>query len=89
MADEAMASDGVLGGGESGKPDHDAADDAERECVKVGADCDDRVVANALQPVDDSAGPDEVSARPFAITGTCSPRVMGRRPSGGRIISPE
>jgi hypothetical protein len=36
-----MASDGVLGGCESGEPDHDAADDAERECVEVGADCDD------------------------------------------------
>jgi hypothetical protein len=69
MADEAMASDGVLGGGESGKLDHDAADDAERECVKVGADCDDRVVANALQPVDDSAGPDEVSAHPSQLQG--------------------
>ena len=68
MADEAMASDGVLGGVVIGLAGL-AADDAERECVKVGADCDDRVVANALQPVDDSAGPDEVSAHPSQLPG--------------------
>ncbi|HEY6470549.1 MAG TPA: hypothetical protein VI434_12370 [Candidatus Dormibacteraeota bacterium] len=38
-AREAMTADGVLSGDESGENDHDAAENAERERVKVGASC--------------------------------------------------